>query len=90
MFTLLLMSVWIFFSGMVGGGALGEVIGTAHVTTIMGGVTIGVVSRVFTVVYIQGGEDITRVVIGTVARGTIGGFLINNLYVGITGITGVN
>lgn len=37
-----------------------------------------------------GGEDITEGIIGTVARGTIIGFLIKNLCVGITGITGVN
>jgi hypothetical protein len=34
---------------MVGGGVLGEVIGTVHITTIMGGVTIRVVFQVFTV-----------------------------------------
>jgi hypothetical protein len=49
MFTLLLMLVLISFSGMVGGGALGEVIGTVHITTIMDGVTISVVFQVFTI-----------------------------------------
>ncbi len=31
-----------------------------------------------------------QVVIGTVGHGTIGGFLINNLYMGITDIIGIN
>ena len=75
---------------MDGGGALGEAIGTVHVITIADGVTIGGAFQVFTAMCIQGGEDITEVVIGTVARGTTGQFLINDLYMGITGITGVN
>lgn len=75
---------------MDGGGALGEAIGTVHAIMIADGVTIGGAFQVFTAMCIQGGEDITEVVIGTVARGTIDRFLINDLCVGITGIIGIN
>jgi hypothetical protein len=75
---------------MDGGGAPGEAIGTVHVIMIADGVTIGGAFQVFTAMCIQGGEDITEVIIGMVARGTTDRFLINDLYVGITGITGVN
>lgn len=87
---LLLTSVKTSFSGMDGGGAPGEVIGIVHGITTADGVTIETAFQGFMAVYIQGGEDITEVVTGTVARGTIGGFLMKDLCVGITGITGVN
>ena len=74
---------------MDGGGAPGKAIGTVPVITIEDGVTTGGAFRVFTAMYIQGGEDITEVIIGTVARGTTDGFHINNLYVDM-GITDVN
>jgi hypothetical protein len=72
---------------MDGGGDRGEVIGTGHIIMIMDGVTIRE-HRVF--MQIPRGEDITEVTVGTVTPGTIDGFLINNLYVGLTGITDIN
>ncbi len=56
---------------MVGGGALGAVIGTVHITTIVDGHIIDPVCQPSTGMYIQGGEDITAVTVGTAARGTI-------------------
>ncbi|MGO9611534.1 MAG: hypothetical protein ACLPX5_00650 [Dissulfurispiraceae bacterium] len=49
-FTLLLKFLWISFSGMVGGGVLGVVIGTVHITTIVDGDTIEVECQHFTAV----------------------------------------
>ena len=77
------------FSGVDGGGAHGEVIGTVHGITTADGVTTDTLQG-FIVVLIRHGEDITEVIIGTVARGTINIFLITNLCMGITGITDVN
>ena len=75
------------FSGMVGGGVHGKVVGIAH--TIMIGVGLIITMfQDFIMMWIQAGEDTTEAIIGTDTGGTMNGYLIDNFNrTGIHGIT---
>ena len=66
-----------FFSGMVGGGVHGKVVGIARIITTGVGL-IMTMFQVFIMMYTQVGEDITETVIGTGIGGTMNGFLTND------------
>ncbi len=63
------------FSGMVGGGVRGKVVGTAHVIMTGAGV-IMTMFQVFISMSTQAGEDTTEIIIGVGTGGTMNGFLI--------------
>ena len=62
------------FSGMVGGGVHGKVVGIAHI--IMTGVGVIItMSQVFILMLTQVGGDTTETIIGMDTAGTMNGFL---------------
>ena len=64
----------IYSSTMAGGGVHGRVVGIARIITTAAGVII-TGFRVFILMWIRAGEDITESIIGTDTDGTMNGFL---------------
>ena len=67
----------IYSSTAAGGGVLGKVAGTAHITTTEVGLIIEV-CHLFTEIFLQVGEIITEITNGKDIRGNISGYRIRN------------
>jgi hypothetical protein len=74
MFTLFLMSMWTYFSGMAGGGVCGKAVGTARVIITGVGVIMTMFQR-FISMSTRVGEDTTGIISGAGTDGTMNEFL---------------
>jgi hypothetical protein len=70
--------MWMYFSGMAGGGVLGKDVGITRVITIEAGL-ITAEFRPFILIYTRAGECSIGTVSGTGTRGTMNGFLTAHL-----------